>query len=161
MSLATASRVLNGSTRKVADSYRVRVEAAAEKLGYTANLAAQATARGTSAMTALIVRDMTDPSFGLLTRAVAHEAETAGLIVTVAETEGDDDRERKLVQSLRGQRPRGLILGAGLAGTAGAASSEIAALEAMGTRVVALDGSDEDTADAAARAMSVILSRSA
>ncbi len=139
----------------------MRVEAAAEKLGYTANLAAQATARGTSAVTALIVRDMTDPSFGALTRAIAHEAESAGLIVTVAETGGDDDRERKLVQSLRGQRPRGLILGAGLSGAGGPAAGEIEALRAMGTRVVALDHGNTDTADVAARAISVILSRPA
>src|SRR5690606_20105457 len=53
VSLATASRVLNGSTRKVADSYRERVETAAARLGYSANLSAQATARGTSATIAL------------------------------------------------------------------------------------------------------------
>ncbi len=33
VSLATASRVLNGSTRKVAESFRERVEATAERLG--------------------------------------------------------------------------------------------------------------------------------
>lgn len=40
VSLATASRVLNGSARKVAESYRERVEAAAQELDYTANLSA-------------------------------------------------------------------------------------------------------------------------
>ena len=57
VSLATASRALNGSTRKVADSYRQRVEAAANRLGYTANLSAQATARGTSAIVQLRAED--------------------------------------------------------------------------------------------------------
>lgn len=71
VSLATASRVLNGSTRKVADSYRERVEAAAERLGYTANLSAQATARGTSAIVALLVADIADPYFGQLASGVA------------------------------------------------------------------------------------------
>ena len=60
VSLATASRARNGSTRKVADSYRERVEAAAARLGYTANLSAQATARGTSAIIALLVADIAD-----------------------------------------------------------------------------------------------------
>ena len=63
VSLATASRVLNGSTRKVAEAYRDRVEAAAAELGYTANLSAQATARGTSAIIALLVADIADPYF--------------------------------------------------------------------------------------------------
>ena len=86
MSLATASRVLNGSTRKVAESYRERVDAAAEKLGYTANLSAQATARGTSAIVALLVADIGDVSFGRLASGVVRGAEEAGFIVTIADT---------------------------------------------------------------------------
>ncbi|WP_426322074.1 LacI family DNA-binding transcriptional regulator [Microbacterium sp. E-13] len=112
VSLATASRVLNGSTRKVAESYRERVEAAAEKLGYTANLSAQATARGTSAIVALLVADIADPYFGQLASGVARGADEAGLVVTIAITERDPQREVKLVHALRGQRPRGLILAA-------------------------------------------------
>ena len=112
MSLATASRVLNGSTRKVAESYRERVEAAAAKLGYTANLSAQATARGTSAIVALLVADIADPYFGQIASGVARGADEAGLVVTIAITERDPQREVRLVRALRGQRPRGLILAA-------------------------------------------------
>lgn len=64
VSLATASRVLNGSERTVAESFRQRVERAAEELGYTANVSAQATARGTSPVIALLVADIADPSLG-------------------------------------------------------------------------------------------------
>lgn len=110
--MATASRVLNGSTRRVAESYRGLVEAAAERLGYTANLSAQATARGTSAIIALLVADIADPYFGEIASGVARAANAAGLIVTVAITERDDAREVRLVRALRGQRPRGLILAA-------------------------------------------------
>ncbi|WP_322411107.1 LacI family DNA-binding transcriptional regulator [Microbacterium invictum] len=156
VSLATASRVLNGSNRKVADSYRVRVEAAATKLGYTANVAAQAIARGASAITAFVVTDMTDDRFGALTRALVHETEAAGLILTVAETGGDPERERKILQTLRGQRPQGLILGEGVAGSEGEALAEIAALQAMGTRVVTFAPDGTDDPDAAARAIRVI-----
>src|SRR5688572_26300664 len=112
VSLATASRVLNGSTRKVAESYRARVEAAAAHLGYTANLSAQATARGTSAIVALLVADIADPYFGQLASGVARGADEAGLVVTIAITERDPQREVRLVRALRGQRPRGLILAA-------------------------------------------------
>ncbi|HMR48913.1 MAG TPA: LacI family DNA-binding transcriptional regulator [Arachnia sp.] len=110
VSLATASRVLNGSTRKVADSYRERVEAAADRLGYTANLSAQATAKGTSAVIALLVADIADPYFGLLASGVVRGADEAGLIVTIGITGRDTDREIRTVRALRGQRPRGLIL---------------------------------------------------
>jgi LacI family transcriptional regulator len=140
VSLATASRVLNGSTRKVAESYRERVEAAANRLGYTANLSAQATARGTSAIIALLVADIADPYFGELASGVARGAEEAGLVVTVAITERDVAREVRMVRALRGQRPRGLILAASRTSRAIAPelAQEIDQLTATGGRVVAL-----------------------
>jgi LacI family transcriptional regulator len=140
VSLATASRVLNGSTRKVAESYRDRVQAAADKLGYTANLSAQATARGTAAIVALLVADIADPYFGQLASGVARGADEAGLVVTIAITERDPQREAKLVRALRGQRPRGLILAASRTdGPDGAGlQSELDAFQSMGGRVVAL-----------------------
>ena len=48
VSLATASRALNGSARTVNDEYRQRVAAAALKLNYTTNLSAQAVAKGST-----------------------------------------------------------------------------------------------------------------
>ncbi|MEU1972663.1 LacI family DNA-binding transcriptional regulator [Microbacterium sp. NPDC019599] len=140
VSLATASRVLNGSTRKVAESYRERVEAAAAELGYTANLSAQATAKGTSAIIALLVADIADPYFGQLASGVARGADEAGLVVTIAITERDAARETRLVRALRGQRPRGLILAASRSTETSAPElqQELDALSAMGGRVVAL-----------------------
>ena len=140
VSLATASRVLNGSTRKVADSYRVRVEAAAAQLGYTANLSAQATARGTSAIVALLVADIADPYFGQIAAGVARGADEAGLVVTIAITERDPQREVRLVRALRGQRPRGLILAASRTSGPDAAGlkAELDAFANMGGQVVIL-----------------------
>ncbi|MCC2594025.1 LacI family transcriptional regulator [Tessaracoccus sp. OS52] len=140
VSLATASRVLNGSTRKVAESYRERVEAAAAELGYTANLSAQATARGTSAVVALLVADIADPYFGELASGVAQGADESGLVVTVAMTDRDTQREVRLVRALRGQRPRGLILAASRMSRelAPELQRELDLVEAAGGRVVAL-----------------------
>ena len=140
VSLATASRALNGSTRKVADSYRERVEAAADRLGYTANLSAQATARGTSAIIALLVADIADPYFGELASGVARGADEAGLVVTISITERDPERELRLVRALRGQRPHGVILAASRTSPEIAAdlAKELALIAGFGGRVVAL-----------------------
>jgi LacI family transcriptional regulator len=140
VSLATASRVLNGSTRKVAESYRARVQAAADELGYTANLSAQATAKGTSAIIALLVADIADPYFGQLASGVARGADEAGLVVTIAITERDAAREMRLVRALRGQRPRGLILAASRSSDSAAPElqHEFDALGRTGGRVVAV-----------------------
>ena len=142
---ATASRALNGSARKVADSYRERVEAAAVKLGYSANLSAQATARGSSAIIALLVADIADPYFGEIASGVARGADEAGLVVTVAITERDPEREVRLVRALRGQRPRGLILAASRASQelAPDLAAELDLFAAGGGRVVAL-GAESD-----------------
>lgn len=141
VSLATASRVLNGSARRVADGYRERVQAAANRLGYTANLSAQATARGTAAIVALLVSDIADPYFGQIAAGVAKAADEAGLVVTIAVTDRSPDREARHLHALRGQRPRGLIL-ASTRTTAAAASplleAELEALAALGSRVVAV-----------------------
>ncbi|MFK4789645.1 LacI family DNA-binding transcriptional regulator [Microbacterium sp. ZW T5_56] len=146
VSLATASRVLNGSTRRVAEAYRERVQAAADQLGYTANLSAQATARGTSAIVALLVADIADPYFGQIAAGVARGADEAGLVVTIAITERDPAREVRVIRALRGQRPRGLILAASrnLDHDAAGLSGELAALSASGTRAVALGRGDGD-----------------
>ncbi|MEV8268348.1 LacI family DNA-binding transcriptional regulator [Microbacterium sp. NPDC076911] len=146
VSLATASRVLNGSARKVAESYRERVESAAAKLGYTANLSAQATARGTAAIVALLVADIADPYFGQIASGVARGADEVGLVVTIAITERDAQREMKLVRALRGQRPRGLILAASRTDQTDAAglNAELDSFTAGGGRVVTLGRSSAD-----------------
>lgn len=110
VSLATASRSLNGSSRTVREEYRQRVLAAARRLNYSANHSAQAVARGTSQTVALIVSDIADPYFSSIASGVMRSAEDQGLVVTMSITERRPEREAELVRALRGMRPRSLIL---------------------------------------------------
>jgi LacI family transcriptional regulator len=110
VSQPTASRVLNGSTRTVAENYRKRVLEAAQELGYTPNLAAQAIARGTSGTIALVIGGISDPYFSALAAALMKQAETYGLRVSIAVTDRRVDRELELVRELRGQQPRAIVL---------------------------------------------------
>jgi len=144
VSLATASRVLNGSDRKVAESFREKVEHAAAELGYIPNVSAQAIARGTSQVIALLVADIADPFFGLIASGVARGADEDGLIVTVAITEREAQREARVLHALRGQRPRGVILAASRAGAGDPAiEEELSAFRALGSRTVTFgDGGD-------------------
>ncbi|WP_417555053.1 LacI family DNA-binding transcriptional regulator [Microbacterium sp.] len=137
VSLATASRVLNGSERKVAESFRERVARAADELGYIPNVSAQAIARGTSQVIALLVADIADPYFGLIASGVARGADEDGLIVTVAITEREPARETRILHALRGQRPRGVILAASRAGERdSSALDELGAFRDLGSRTV-------------------------
>lgn len=110
VSLATASRVLNGSERKVAPAYRDRVLRAAQELQYTPNLSAQAVARGRSNSIGLVVADIVDPYFAAIAAGAMAAAERADLVVTISVTERDAARELAMVHALRGHRPRALLL---------------------------------------------------
>lgn len=110
VSLATASRALNGSTRTVNPVYRDRVLAAARTLNYSPNSAAQAVVKGGTSTVALVVADISDPYFASIASGVMRAAEERGLIVTIGSTERRLGRETALVRVLRGQRPRSIIL---------------------------------------------------
>lgn len=110
VSLATASRVLNGSARQVGAGLRARVEQAAGRLGYRANVAAQTLAKGASSVIGLVVHDLTDPYFAALADGVMRTAEGEGLLVMVGTTHRDPARELAYVATLRAQRVRAILL---------------------------------------------------
>ncbi|WP_348786658.1 LacI family DNA-binding transcriptional regulator [Leifsonia sp. NPDC080035] len=115
VSLATASRALNGSARKVNPELQERVLASAAQLGYSPNVQAQAVARGTSNVVALVVGDIADPYFAAIASGVVRVADERGLVVTITATgpyagEATAARERAALTALRGQRPRAVVL---------------------------------------------------
>ncbi|MFX4274023.1 LacI family DNA-binding transcriptional regulator [Propionibacteriaceae bacterium Y1685] len=110
VSLATASRVLNGSTRKVGEALRLRVMAAAQELHYSANGPAQAMARGHNNTVGLIVTDIADPYFTQIAAGVIEAAEEAGLVVTMGTTGGEPDRELDHLGGFRSQRASGVVI---------------------------------------------------
>lgn len=109
VSLATASRVLSGSSRKVAPEYEARVLAAAMALRYTADLSARAMRRAGEAI-ALVADDLTTPSMGMVVAAMEREARSSGAFVTVSPTMGAHERQLETVRLLRALRPRALVL---------------------------------------------------
>ncbi|MCX7520809.1 LacI family DNA-binding transcriptional regulator [Microbacterium sp. STN6] len=110
VSLATASRVVNGSTRTVNPRMRERVLASAAVLSYTANVQAQAVARGTGRTVALVVGDIADPYFASIASGVSRAAAGRGLTVTIAMTGDGAEAELAAVAAVRGQRPQAVIM---------------------------------------------------
>src|SRR3954471_4241955 len=104
VSLATASRVLNGSDRTVSERYRRRVRTAADQLGYRANPHAQAMARGASNIVGLVVQDLADPYFSAIADGVMRQCENRGLVTVLASTRRNPEREVEYVAALRAQR---------------------------------------------------------
>ncbi|MDQ3485399.1 MAG: LacI family transcriptional regulator [Actinomycetota bacterium] len=138
VSLATASRVLNGSTRRVGDDPRRRVLAAAARLNYSANAQAQAMARGRTNVIGLLVHDLADPYFSTIAASVIAAADKHRLLVTIASTDRRPERELEYVATLRGQRARAVILaGSRMEGAVeiDRLGAELTTFEAAGGRV--------------------------
>jgi LacI family transcriptional regulator len=110
VSLSTASRVLNGGNRTPRDELRRRVLAAAERLRYSPNAAAQATARGRTNVVGLIVHDISDPYFSSIAAGVMRAADEFGAVTTIADTRHEPEREARLIAALHQQRARAIII---------------------------------------------------
>lgn len=105
VSTSTASRTLNGGLNKVNEEMRARVQAAANRLGYATNLAAQAVAMGKSRSLGLIVGGIPDDYQNPVTAGVFRAAAEREMLVTMAVTPpADIDRTRQAVRQLRGLR---------------------------------------------------------
>lgn len=110
VSLATASRVLNGGTRTPSEDSRQRVLAAAGRLRYSPNAAAQATARGRTNVVGLIVQDISDPYFTSIAAGAMRAADEFGAVTTIADTRHESEREARLIAALQQQRARAIII---------------------------------------------------
>ncbi|MFJ5234190.1 LacI family DNA-binding transcriptional regulator [Kitasatospora sp. NPDC088391] len=152
VSLATASRALNGSARSVTEELSAKVRASAEALGYLPNAPAQALARSTGSTIGVLLHDVADPYFGGIARGVGDAAARAGLLSLVVSTDGDPRRELEAIRTLHAHRARAIVL-AGSAYTDFAARRQLdealAVYQEQGGRVVAITehGVEYDTVD--------------
>jgi len=145
VSYATASRALNGSDRTVRAENVTRVQAAAAKLGYAPHLSAQAIARGSTSTAALVVSDVDDPYFSSIAAGVTEAAEAAGLIVTMAVADRSPALELQIIRTLRGQRPRAIVIaGSRIEGaeTRTALIEELTAYRTAGGRIALITQDD-------------------
>ncbi|MFW6641950.1 substrate-binding domain-containing protein [Nocardiopsis algeriensis] len=110
VSLATASRVINGSTRQVSQKLREKVNASARELGYLANASAQTLARNTSSLVGLLVHDIADPYFSSIAAGVTRCTEEHGLVLVLGTTHRSAHQEGQILAALRSHRARAVVL---------------------------------------------------
>jgi len=109
VSLRTASRVLNDDPR-VAEATRRRVRGVMEDLRYTPDLMARSLRAGTDATVGLVVESIADPFFSELVAAVESATSDDGKSVLVSSTQGDAQRERRIVNQMLERRVSGLLI---------------------------------------------------
>jgi len=110
VSLATASRVLNGSARIPGKAVAEKVEASAAKLGYVPNAQAQALARSRSGLIGLVVHDIADPYFATIAREVQQQVFASQSQVLLTQTDREIDTEVRALRSLIAQQVDALVL---------------------------------------------------
>jgi LacI family transcriptional regulator len=110
VSVATASRVLNGGDRVPRPELQERVREAATELGYTPNAQAQALAKSSTNVVGILVHDIEDPYFAAIANGVMRVADERHLLVMMASTFRDADREIAYLSSLRAQRARAAVM---------------------------------------------------
>ena len=114
VSRATATRALKGEGRFAPETQQ-RIVEAAERLGYVRNTMAAELAAGRTGTVGLMLRDASNPAYGLLFSRLQDEAHRRGLdLVTV--TIGADEQGVKQVNALHrllGMRVAGLIVATG------------------------------------------------
>ncbi|TGO05716.1 Transcriptional regulator, LacI family [Serinibacter arcticus] len=141
VSLATASRAINGSAdRSVRPELVERVTEAAARLQYTPDATAQAMARGRTTTLGLLVHDIADPYFSAIAAAVVRTAEAEGLQVSLATTQNDPAREAQLIDLMRRQRARAVVIAGGRSAgeRSDALAESLAALGRQGVGIAAI-----------------------
>lgn len=112
VSTATVSRVLAGNY-PVAAATRQRVMEAVEALDYTANVHARGLSGVAAGPIAVLLGDITGPSFAALAQGVEREARARGRLCLVGTTESDPEREVALIELMRQQQAAAVILPGG------------------------------------------------
>lgn len=141
VSVATASRVLNGSAHPVSSDVQANVRAAALTLGYTPSAAAQALKQQRSKIIGVIASDILDPYFAELTRGIEIEAAKSGYVTILANANRDPEQERTKFRVLLEHQASGIVFcGSDIEGSPGTAelAREVNVAVRAGTRVVAL-----------------------
>lgn len=139
VSLATASRVLNGSARTPAPDIADRVRAAATALGYVPNAQAQALARASTSLIGLVVHDIADEYFASIAKGVqrvAADRDRQLLLAVAGSIHSAAPEVERAVTAFAAHRTDAIILAGSRTAATDAVRSRLEAYQLRGGRVV-------------------------
>jgi LacI family transcriptional regulator len=109
VALKTVSRVVNDEPG-VTPSTAERVRAAIDQLGFRRNDSARILRKGQTASIGLIMEDIGDPFYSVLSRAVEDVAREHGHVLFTGSSDEDPARERELALAFCARRVDGLVI---------------------------------------------------
>lgn len=108
VSVATVSRTINNSGY-VGEKTRKKVEQAISELGYYPNEVARSLYQKKSKIIGLLLPDIANPYFPLLTKGVEDSAQMNGYMVLLGNVEDDQDKEDNYIQFLTQHNVSGIL----------------------------------------------------
>lgn len=148
VSVGTVSNVLNRPD-SVSEETRLRVEQAIAELDFVRNASARQLRAGKSAVVGAIVLDLSNPFYTAIARGIEDRLLADGLMLMMASSDEDPDRERRWLRLFAEQGVRGLLV---------APSKEtpehLARVAQLGIPAVLLDSGSEDFASVGADSVS-------
>ncbi|WP_298331486.1 LacI family DNA-binding transcriptional regulator [Haloactinopolyspora sp.] len=108
VSQKTVSNVVN-DYEHVSPQVRAKVQAAIDELGFVPNTTARTLRTGRTGIIALAVPNLSTPYFAELAQYVTEAAEKRGFTVLIDQTDGLEERERRIAEGRRRQVIDGLI----------------------------------------------------
>jgi LacI family transcriptional regulator len=109
--VSTISRALNGaSAHPVSPDLARKIRRASERRGYQPNAAAVMLRTNRSRTIGVVIPDITDPVFPPIIRGIEDGLARHGHVAILANTDGDRQRQIRLIETLRARGVDGLIL---------------------------------------------------
>ena len=112
VSVATASRVMSGSSHPVSHATRARVLSAADQLAFEPNRLARALVTSRSHTVGVIVHDIADPYFGEIVKGLEDELAPHDYRMFVTSSERDPKKELGYVRALQAHRVDAIVFAA-------------------------------------------------
>ena len=109
VSRITVNRALSGN-ENVKPETRKKILEKAQEMGYVPNLIARSLVNGKSKMLGIIVSDIKNLYFSEIVDAITHQARARGYMVCTCTHDNDKQRERQLIEMMKGYCVDGLIL---------------------------------------------------
>jgi LacI family transcriptional regulator len=111
--VSTISRALNG-THPVSPDLARKIKRASERQGYQPNAAAVMLKTNRSRTIGVVIPDITDPVFPPIIRGIEDGLARHGYVAILANTDGDPQRQVRIIETLRPRGVDGLIVASAL-----------------------------------------------
>jgi LacI family transcriptional regulator len=112
VSVATASRVMSGSSHPVSETTRQRVLSAADRLAFEPNRLARALVTARSQTVGVIVHDISDPYFGEIVKGLEDGIHAEDYRLFIASSDRDPEKELNYVRAFHAHQVDAIVFAA-------------------------------------------------